>query len=244
VHGEGDAGPDGEVWARLVVGVPPDPGVRRARARPGVLVDDAELLVVEQPGIRAQQAPDHLEERRMVDQCVGTGGDTCGEADVVGEGPTVDDRVGGVQDVGGVPDVQGAGHQLLLGSGQFVECVGELGPVERTPERRMAVLPEERVQPIEIIGAEHAGLRPAHRRAGAGEHVSGPAMHRWYAHAVGHTGCPAPGRLQWRPGSPRLPVDYRLPRGTHQGCGRPIAYRYGRGDPTGRTDMTRQERRR
>ena len=67
VDGEGNPGPDVQMGSGLVVGVPADARVSRTRVRPGVLVHDAKLLVVEQPGVRTEEPLRHVDQRRVVD---------------------------------------------------------------------------------------------------------------------------------------------------------------------------------
>src|SRR5664280_679614 len=98
VDGEGNPGPDVQMGSGLVVGVPADARVSRTKVRPGVLVDHAELLVVEEPGTGAEEPCGQLNEGRVMDQGVGPGRGDGGEADVVGEGSAVDGGVGLVED--------------------------------------------------------------------------------------------------------------------------------------------------
>jgi hypothetical protein len=137
------------------------------------------------PGPRAEQAVDHLEKRRCMDQPIGQGRGLRGEVDVVGEGATADRGVGlvegdrsvatadrGVGLVEGdrsVATVEPALGQPALQLGQLHAGCEEVGIVERPPQGGVAVHIEERTQLVELVGSEHTGTGDGHAgfRAGA-----------------------------------------------------------------------------
>ena len=86
MDGEGGARPDVQVGTGLVIGVPSDPRVGRPRIGPGILVDHTELLVVEEPGLGAEDASGDVHDHGMAGQAVGSRRGGGGEAHVVGEG--------------------------------------------------------------------------------------------------------------------------------------------------------------
>ena len=154
MDGEGRPGPDVHVGTGLVIGVPPDPGVPRRRTGSGVLVDHAELLVVEQPGIGAEQASGHFDQYREMDQGVSGRRGHGGEADVVGEGPAVDGGIGVVEDHGAVPRVEPSFRQLVLGPDHFDLGLPQEVGIDGTPQGGVALVGEEGHQLIDIFRPE------------------------------------------------------------------------------------------
>jgi hypothetical protein len=72
VDGEGDSWPHVKVGSGLAVGVPADARVRRSRIWAGILIDDAELLIVEEPDVVAEQATVDLHEHGLVHEGIGS----------------------------------------------------------------------------------------------------------------------------------------------------------------------------
>ncbi len=132
----------------------------------GVLVDDAELLVVEEPGTGPEEPSDHLDQGRVVDEPVGGVRGAGGEDDVVGEGTPVDDGIRRIQDVGAVAGVERPGRQSFLGIDQLGLRLGQVGRVEGTSQGGVAVDLEERLEHLELVGPEHPWSGRAHRGTG------------------------------------------------------------------------------
>src|SRR5664280_853746 len=164
VDGEGNPGPDVQMGSGLVVGVPADARVSRTRVRPGVLVHDAKLLVVEQPGVRTEEPLRHVDQRRVVDPLVGTSGGNGGEADVVDEGPAVDGGARLVEDHRPMAGVETTLGQQLYGLDQLFLHAEQRRLVEDASKGCVAVGIEERHQVLDLPAGEHAG-RP-HTHAG------------------------------------------------------------------------------
>ena len=184
-----------------------------------------------------------------VDDPVGGRGRPGGEHDVVGERSAVDLGVGCIEDVGRVTVPRCAGRHRLLGRHQLALGRSQLVVGDGTAERRIAVDQEERVQLLQLPRPEHAIDHPRH----AAPTRARRRRSRVHAATVRRPVRPA---TRGRPARARRPdcntggvplgcqwiADH--PGGSSRGRRRCIAYRYGRGDPTGRTDMKRQERRR
>ena len=153
----------------LAVGVPADPRVARLVAGPGVLVHHAEAVVLEQPGLLAEQAAHDGDERRVVRGGARDLRHLGDVADVVRERHAVDHRVGIVEDDGAALDRQLSREQALLLVLELELQLLQLGLGVEAAQHREAVFAEERVEP---------------RRSGAaGEHARphGPASSgRWH----------------------------------------------------------------
>jgi hypothetical protein len=154
MQGEGQSGPHGEVGAGLMIRMPTNPRVGRAWPGPSVLVDDAELFVVEEPGMVTEDAVDHIDQERMVDRRVGSWRHLGGKADVVGERTTIDGGPWIVEDGGPMTVGQGPCGQVLLDLGQFVLDRCQLGFVEGTAEDGIAVSVEPVDEAVEVVGSE------------------------------------------------------------------------------------------
>jgi hypothetical protein len=73
VDGEGDSRPHIEMGSRLAVGVPADARVGRSRIWTGILEDDAELLIVEEPDMVAKEMTVDLDQDGFVHESVCSG---------------------------------------------------------------------------------------------------------------------------------------------------------------------------
>ena len=153
VDGEGEARPHVEVRAGLPVGVPADARVVRAVAGAGVLVDDAEALVVEQPRVAAQQSPPGRGEERVAARLVGRRRQVGDIADVVGEGLAPDLRLRVVEHVGAVAGGQLTPHEPSLGIRALAVEGGQLVLVVEAPHEHEAEPLVEGGDGVEFAGA-------------------------------------------------------------------------------------------
>ncbi len=165
VDRERDRRPDLQMGPGLEIGVPADARVRRADARPGVLVHDPEALVVEQVRLRPQQAAHDL----------GDDGDLAGAprrlrhlgdmADVVRERLAVDDGVRAVEHHGAAAVGKPTRDELALAALELGLEVGERLIGIHAAEHREAMLGEELDHRLLLAAREDAYLA---RERGAG----------------------------------------------------------------------------